>query len=164
MRPWLWLAVGIGFALGCGPGTSGKGGWECTGSGTMTAKIGPDTFTSSCLSATSGQGLVVLQGVDDTRGNNSNEVNISLTGTFAAPGTYPFKGNGDPDLSWGFNGKIGKFKFETGADAGAIVVTTLTATQIEGTFSASTETIQTSTPEAVVVTEGTFSGTFGTAP
>ena len=158
----VWLVVGGALALACSSGNSGEQGYQCAGSGTMTAKVGADLFTSTCLSATNQQGLVILQGVDDSAGKNSNEVNIYLVGNIPSTGTYSFKNDGDPDITWAFKGRAARMKPQpTGVDLGSIVVTKLTATQIEGTFTAKTVTTGGATEETIDITEGKFSGTFG---
>jgi len=156
-----WLLVVCTLAVACSSGTPDPVGYQCIGSGTLTAKIDGEAFASTCLTATNQGGLIILEGVDDAAGKNSNENNIHFVATIKDAGTFPFTGDGDPDLSWSFKSRAGAVKPAGGGELGSIVVTKLTATQIEGTFTATTVSNE-ATKKTVALTEGKFSGTFGT--
>jgi hypothetical protein len=140
----------ISIVHSCGAGTF---------TGSMTATVGGQSFTATCLlAASSTNNIIAFGGTNVSASNPTNFDNITFAVTATGPGTFTLGPSGNnASLS------IGDTQFfkagATFGGSGSVTITALSATSASGTFSFSLVTVPASA-STQTVTNGTFTITF----
>lgn len=139
-----WLAVSCALVVtaACGSGGGDGGGGPSGGGSGMTARIDGTSWTANQVQVTPGgasiPGSVVILGIK-VSGNSTSSISLTL-GFISGPGTYPLGVN--QGTSAGGTGiylttspsSVQNRTTPLNGDAGTLVITSLTADHLEGTF------------------------------